>query len=214
MPELFLARSRMDSCHESIYVNPKARNWQCAANIDVRIRELHQRLPDFVQTPLISLDAVAKELGVRHVFVKDESNRAGLPAFKILGASWATYRAVARAVGASVDVPLEDLSAAARTGNVKLFAATDGNHGRAVARMAQLLGIQCDIFVPSYLNGTVRSSIAGEGARVVVIDGDYDYTVRQARIRSEVPDGLLIQDTAFEGYTEIAQVHKFLTLMD
>ncbi|KAH0556260.1 hypothetical protein GP486_005814 [Trichoglossum hirsutum] len=176
--------------------------------------ELHRRLPEFGPTPLISMDSVARELGVRHVFVKDESRRAGLPAFKILGASWATYRAVAQAVDSPIDVSLEDLSAARKHG-IKLIAATDGNHGRAVARMAKILGIESDIFVPLNLDRSIQGLVASEGARVVVTDGDYDYAVQQARIRSEVPNGLLIQDTAFEGYTEIAQwiVDGYSTMM-
>jgi len=207
----FFTQSRMGSHHTGIYVNPKARSWQYAPNFDSRIVGLHQRLPGFAPTPLISVDSVARELGVKHVFVKDESIRADLPAFKILGASWATYRSVARAVGSSIGVSLEDLSAIARKNDIKLFAATDGNHGRAVARMAKILGIESDIFVPSNLDQATQDLIASEGTRVVVIDGDYDYTVQQARIKSEVPNGILIQDTAFEGYTEIAQVRPKLT---
>ncbi|KAI9866641.1 MAG: hypothetical protein M1813_001193 [Trichoglossum hirsutum] len=205
----------MESHHKDIYINPNARSWRYAANIDSRIIGLHQRLPGFAPTPLVSMDSVARELGVKHVFVKDESSRAGLPAFKILGASWATYRAVARAVDRSLDVSLEDLSAAACKKGIKLFAATDGNHGRAVARMAKILGLESDIFVPLILEQATQDLIASEGARVVVADGDYDYTVQQARSRSEVPNGLLIQDTAFEGYTEIAQwtVDGYSTMM-
>lgn len=175
------------------------------------IMEFHQRLPGFAPTPLIRVDSLARELGVRHVFVKDESHRADVPAFKILGASWATCRSIARAVGCSTDVSFEVLSAAARVNGIKLFAATDGNHGRAIAGMAKILKIESDIFVPSNLDQATRDLISSEGARVALIDGDYDYTVQQTRIKSEVPNGLLIQDTAFEGYTEIAQVRPKLT---
>src|ERR1700709_69714 len=89
----FFARARMDSHRQGIYLNPKARSWKHAAHVDPRIIEFHRCLPGFAPTPLISVEPVAKELGVKHVFIKDESSRAGLPAFKILGASWATYLA-------------------------------------------------------------------------------------------------------------------------
>lgn len=194
------------SPHKAIYINPAARYWQHAWSPDSRIGVLHERLPGFAPTPLISVDSIAREIGVKHVFVKEESSRAGLPAFKILGASWATYRSVARAVDTAIGLSLEDLAVAARKKGIKLFAATDGNHGRAVARMAKLLGLESDIFVPAILDRLTQDLISSEGARVIVVDGDYDFTVQQAHLRSQVPDGLLIQDTAFEGYTDIAQV--------
>ncbi|PGH28184.1 hypothetical protein AJ80_00074 [Polytolypa hystricis UAMH7299] len=205
----------MGSQHTDIYINPQAHSWHHDANTDRRIRHFHQRLPGFTPTPLIRVDSIAKELGLKYVFVKDESHRANLPAFKILGASWATYRAVTRAVGLSTDVSFEVLADAASEKVIKIFAATDGNHGRAVARMARILRIQADVFVPSNLEQATRDLIAGEGARVIVADGDYDYAVQQARINSEVPNGILIQDTAFEGYTEIAQwiVDGYSTMM-
>lgn len=205
-----LGTSRMASTspHKDIYINPAARFWQHSLNLDSRIIALHQSLPGFAPTPLISVESIAKEIGVKHVFVKQESSRAGLPAFKILGASWATYRSIARTVNRPIGVSLDDLGVAASNKGIKLFAATDGNHGRAVARMAKLLGLESDIFVPAILDRPTQDLITSEGARVVIIDGDYDYTVQQARFSSEVPGGLLIQDTAFEGYTEIAQVHS------
>ena len=193
--------------HEKrIYSNPTAREWKLAAKIDTRIREFHKTLPAFSATPLISLDSVAKEVGVKHVFVKNESVRAGLPAFKILGASWAAYRAVAVATQNEIGIPLKHLSAAARKQNIKLFAATDGNHGRAIALMAKLMGIECDIFVPSYLDEPTRDRIATDRCNVITVDGDYDNSVQEALKKSKVPNGILIQDTAFEGYTEIPQV--------
>lgn len=189
-----------------IYVNPSARLWRYTSPIDCRIVDFHRRFPSFSVTPLVSLDSVAAELGVRHVFIKDESTRMNLPSFKILGASWATYRAILREVNLVVGTSLEDLSVAARKENIKLLAATDGNHGRAVARMAKLLGIKADIFVPTDLDQITRDLIASEGARVIVYQGDYDSTVRHAKVQAETAGGILIQDTAFKGYEEIPQV--------
>ncbi|KAI9775381.1 MAG: hypothetical protein M1839_001236 [Geoglossum umbratile] len=197
------------------YVNPAARSWRCTSTVDPRIGDFHQRLPSFAPTPLVSLDSVATELGVKRVFVKDESSRMGLPAFKILGASWATYRAVVRTVGLTIGVSLEDLSVAAQKARITLFTATDGNHGRAVARMAKLLGIKASVFVPLCLDRATRDLIAGEGAQVTAAKGDYDFAVRQARTEAETAGGILIQDTAFPGYEEIPQwiVDGYSTMM-
>jgi diaminopropionate ammonia-lyase family len=100
-----------------------------------------------------------------------------------------------------LDASLSDISAAAREDGIKLFAATDGNHGRAVARIASLLGLRAQIFVPDFMNAATKKLIAGEGAEVTSVDGDYDAAVNQAsRHANATPAGLLVQDTSFEGY--------------
>lgn len=166
--------------------------------------EFHTSLPDFERTPLVPLHDLAAELGVRGVFVKDESSRLGLPSFKILGASWGTCRAVAELVGLGPSFKLEEVAARARDAQVKLVAATDGNHGRAVARMAKLMGLEADIYVPAVMDQPTESLIAGEGAHVTRVDGDYDAAV--ARAAKEVfveTNSLLIQDTSFERYETV-----------
>ncbi|HZM40964.1 MAG TPA: pyridoxal-phosphate dependent enzyme, partial [Acidimicrobiales bacterium] len=107
------------------------------------------------------MPALAELAGVGRVLVKDESSRLGLPAFKVLGASWATVLAVADRLGGSADWgSLDDLggSVADQLGSLRLAAATDGNHGRAVAHMARLLGIDATIAVP---DGTAPARIDG-----------------------------------------------------
>ena len=132
---------------------------------------LHRRLPDYAPTALVEAPALAEQLGVGTVLLKDESERLGLPAFKILGASWAIYRALEGRLGRSLE-PWQNVAELARKLEpwqpMILAAATDGNHGRAVAHMAALLGFQARIFVP---RGTVAAritAIASEGAQVEV----------------------------------------------
>lgn len=163
-------------------------------------------MPGFARTNLISLDAVAEELGVKHVFLKDETSRMRLPSFKILGASWAVFRAVTEIANLPLDSDLHSLASTAQLHSIKLYAATDGNHGRAVARMAKLLGIPTEIYVPAYLDLQTRMCITEEGSNVVVVTGDYDETVRRAARDAQAMGGLLIQDIAWEGYEEIPQV--------
>ena len=116
------------------------------------------------------------------MFVKDESSRFGLPAFKFLGASWA----IAQLLGGSSD--LDELRRAADAQGVRrLTTATDGNHGRAVARMAKLLGLAAAIYVPAFTAQARRDAIAGEGADVVVVDDEYDAAV-EASIRDADAD--------------------------
>src|SRR5215211_277719 len=59
----------------------------------------HRRLPGYEETPLVDAPGLADALGVGKVLVKDESSRLGLPAFKVLGASWAVYRALEERLG-------------------------------------------------------------------------------------------------------------------
>src|SRR5437016_7539801 len=116
------------------FVRPTARAWTCACAPTAEARAFHARLPGYTPTPLTEVPAIAAELGVGRVFVKDESARMGLAAFKVLGASWAVHRVLSRRPDA---------------GQVLLVTASDGNHGRALARMARLFGQRARVFVPS-----------------------------------------------------------------
>jgi diaminopropionate ammonia-lyase len=167
--------------------------------------DLHRRLPEYAITPLADAPGLASALGVGRVWVKDESWRLGLPAFKILGASWAVYRALERRSGGSIGEwgDVEELRG--RLGPLlpmTLAAATDGNHGRAVARMAKLLGLGARIFVPADMAAARIEAIESEGAEVVVVPGTYDEAV--ARSAEEAGEHcLVISDTSWPGYEDV-----------
>jgi diaminopropionate ammonia-lyase len=186
------------------------------------IRTFHASLPEFATTPLVSLPAIASELGLRAVYVKDETSRLGLPSFKILGAAWAICRAVAKVAGLDLRLDLQSqsdgaaengtapdvlrkLATAARECGLTFVTATDGNHGRAVARMARLLGVPAVIFIPYEVDAATRERVSAEGAEVIVVQGDYDVAVRAAVEEAARTGALLIQDTAFEGYEEVPE---------
>ena len=168
----------------SWYSRPAARGWSAAPDRDVIA--FHRTLPGYAPTSLVELPALATELGVGRVLVKDESSRLGLPAFKVLGASWACARVLERMPGAH------------------LVTATDGNHGRAVARMARHFGVGATVFVPEMMSQETADLIGAEGAEVVRVAGDYDDAVRDAAAYSgQDPGRALVQDTAWAGYTEV-----------
>jgi diaminopropionate ammonia-lyase len=161
--------------------------------------DFHRRLPGYRESPLVDAPRLAKMLGIAKVLVKDETSRFGLPSFKILGASWATYAALRERLGPIPDGPLsyDSLRAwAAPARPLTLMAATDGNHGRAVARVAQWLGLQARIFAPSFVSPGRCQAIAAEGADLVMIDGVYDASVDAAVDAARGADTLLISDTA------------------
>ncbi|MGH9066026.1 MAG: diaminopropionate ammonia-lyase [Acidimicrobiales bacterium] len=164
----------------------------------------HRRLPGYAATPLVDAPGLARELGLGRVLAKSETDRWGLPSFKMLGASWACYRALVGRMGqepAWSDVG-ELARAVAGLGPMTLAAATDGNHGRAVAHMANLLGLGAEILVPGGTAPARIAAIEGEGAKVTVVDGDYDEAV--ARSAGLAGDRcLVVSDTSWPGYTEV-----------
>ncbi len=167
--------------------------------------QFHQHLPGYVVTPLVAAPALARQYGIGNLLIKNESSRLGLPAFKVLGASWAACRAVAEHLEFAPDLSLDDLRTQLESHpTLTLVAATDGNHGRAVARIAHLLGIRARILVPSSMAAARIEAIQQEGATVEVVNGSYDDAVaRAASLGSD--DHLVIADTAWPGYVDVPQ---------
>ena len=192
----------------TMYFNPQAKDLRLDEPFhSPEVLPFHQRLPDYAETPLHRLASdVPQTLGVREIFVKDESIRCGLPAYKILGASWGAFRAIAKYLECPPNSSLDDLRHRAREANICLFTATDGNHGRAVARIANILGVKASVFVPQIMLEKTKEFIKGEGAFVTTVNGDYDEAVREADEESRKTGGILIQDTAWPGYEEVPKV--------
>jgi diaminopropionate ammonia-lyase len=154
---------------------------------DPAIPRFHASLAEYRPTPLHSLPGLARELGVGGIFVKDESQRLGLNAFKVLGASWAAHRFF-ETNGGGADT---------------LASATDGNHGRAVAWAAQQAGKRAVIYVPRHTVPARIAAIQAEGAEVVVVDGTFDDAVRRADEDSRANHWQVFSDTGYPGYMEI-----------
>jgi diaminopropionate ammonia-lyase len=167
--------------------------------------DFHRTLPGYQPTPLRDVPALAAELGVGRVLVKEESSRLGLPSFKVLGASYATARALAERFGLPA-ATLDAVRSAVRGSAVRLYAATDGNHGRAVAHVAGLVGAAATIYYPPGITEAAKKAIGAEGAQAVEVDGTYDDVVARAAADAAAdPDAVLVQDTAWPGYTEVPQ---------
>ena len=165
----------------------------------------HQKLPGYKITPLISLKKLANNLNIGNIWVKDESNRLELPAFKILGASWAVYRKIEEKFKIHFENH-ENFSAFKKKIKklpvITLITATDGNHGRAVARIAKLYGWNAKIFMPEGSKEARIKAISSEGAQVIIVKGDYDLAVQEAA-KYESNLNWVIQDTAYENYEKI-----------
>lgn len=163
------------------FVNAAVRPSAVAAP-SVDAAAFHASLPGYRPTPLRRLPAIAAHLGVVGLALKDESSRLGLPAFKILGASWAVERALRE-----------------RSGIHTLVAASAGNHGRAVARVAGTRGLRCRVLLPARSAAPRREAIAAEGAEVVIVDGSYEDAVAQARAQGAEPGILEVADVGGSG---------------
>jgi diaminopropionate ammonia-lyase len=142
----------------------------------------HAALEDYRPTPLRDLPDLAAELGLGAVALKDESDRMGLPAFKVLGASWAVERALR-------EWPDTDT----------LVAASAGNHGRAVAHLAARRGLRARIFLPARAAGARREAIAAEGAEVVVVEGTYEDAVAHAAAAAAESGAVELADVGASG---------------
>jgi diaminopropionate ammonia-lyase len=195
---------------------PGARNWTSPPAARTKAKDFHASMPGYRTTPLVELPELATELGVGVVLLKDESDRLGLPAFKILGASWAVNCALSQRSG--FDAPAKSLiELRERSAPVTLVTATDGNHGRALARMAALLGLAARIYVPAGTAEEIVEAITHEGAKVVQTDLIYDEVVwAAASSTAGHPEDVLVQDTAWEGYEHIPRwiVDGYGTMFD
>ena len=182
--------------------NDAARHWRTSPAPDVLA--FHRSLTGYAPTRLVAAPPLARELGIATVHIKEEAARFGLPAFKMLGASYAISKALAARLGLDGTPPFDALRARLVAADpLRLIAATDGNHGRAVARCARLLGAQARIFVPEGISVAAKDGIRSEGAELAVLDARYDAVVAAAAAAAERCGALLVQDTAWEGYAQI-----------
>jgi diaminopropionate ammonia-lyase len=183
------------------------------------VRRFHRSMPGYAPTPLVPLPELARAAGLGSIWIKDESHRFGLKAFKTLGASFAVCTVLAERLRIPAPLDFNDVKQCAAGGappGGRLFAASDGNHGAAVAWMAAQLGCRSRIYLPHGTSIHRQEAIRAFGAETVVIGGNYDDAVRQAAREADEDGGILIQDTAWEGYTFIPRrvMQGYLTLFD
>ncbi len=171
-------------------------------------RTFHKSFPQYAVTPLAKLEGMAARLGVASIAVKDESYRFGLNAFKVLGGSYAMGRYVAQQTGKHIAqlgyAQLTGEELRQEFGQATFFTATDGNHGRGVAWAARQLGQKAVVHMPKGTSQPRYDHVAAEGAKVTIEELNYDQCVRLAAAEAaQTEHGVIIQDTAWEGYEEI-----------
>ena len=183
-------------------------------------RRFHQSVPGYEKTPLVELQALSDSLGVNGIYVKDESKRFGLNAFKGVGGSYAMFCILCKRFGLNpAETGLEELLTERiqeRIREVTFVTATDGNHGKGVSWAAKIFGCRVYVYMPAGSAKTRAEAIRKAGpAEVLITDMNYDDTVRFASEKSRKHGWYLIQDTAWDGYEQIPAwiIQGYLTMV-
>lgn len=171
------------------------------------VRNFHMTLNEYKATPLVELNDLAKRLGVKNIFVKDESHRFGLNAFKALGATYAVAKLLCEKLNIDINEASFDYFMNAEVHEVikdmVFVTATDGNHGRGLAWAVNKLGCQSVVFMPKGSSKVRLRAIKDAGATASITDLNYDDAVRHALKYADEHGGIMVQDTAWEGYEKI-----------
>lgn len=172
-----------------------------------KAKAFHESFPNYKPTPLVKLSGLSKEIGVGNIYLKDESKRFGLNAFKVLGGSFAMGKYLAQQLGKDMsEMPYEKLisdEVREELGEITFVTATDGNHGRGVAWTANRLKQKSVVYMPMGSSETRLKNIQAEGAQATITTENYDECVRMADRYAKAHNALVVQDTAWEGYEEI-----------
>ena len=169
------------------------------------VKIFHQSFPDYVSTPLVQLSGFAARLGIDALMVKDESQRFGLKAFKVLGASYAIAKEIQRQLSLN-DEELNFDAITAHSNALKsltFVTATDGNHGRAVAWCAEQFGCKAVVFMPKGTSQFRLEAIRSHGARAEITELNYDETVLFSAQQAKENDWVLLQDSSWEEYETV-----------
>lgn len=170
--------------------------------------EFHQSLPGYKPTPVHELPALAASLGLKNIFVKDEGFRFGVKAFKPLGASYSVFcflkQQWEKRFGTVLSVKdFLNPETMERLGSFTFCAATDGNHGKAVAWTAHHLKQHAVIYMPSNTAISRVKNIEAEGAKAVLVDGTFDECVALCDRDARANGWQVIADTAYPGYMDL-----------
>ena len=190
---------------------------QRAADRAVR---LHESFPGYAPTPLRRLEGLADACGVGMLYLKDESPRFGLNAFKALGGSYG----IAQAIAERLSLDPETLTYAALTApalreklaELTFVTATDGNHGRGIAWTAHQLGAKSYVYMPKVSSQQRLRNIQMFATHAEITPYNYDETVQHVFQLAREHGWIVTQDTAFDGYTEFPAwcQQGYLTLCD
>lgn len=173
----------------------------------IKALNFHRSIPGYAPTPLYNLSALSEKLGVKSICLKDESQRFGLKAFKVLGGAYAMARHIAEKLNKDIsELPFDVMTSdevRKILKEVTFATTTDGNHGRGVAWMARQLKQKSVVYMPKGSSPERLAAIRNEGATAEIVDMNYDDAVRMTAEQAEEHGWIVVQDTAWEGYEKI-----------
>lgn len=165
---------------------------------------------EYKPTPLVDLKNLAEKFKVKKIYVKDESKRMGLNAFKGVGVLYGVVRIICEKFDLDFSkIKFDDLLEPTLNEKIKkivFIAATDGNHGKGLAWVSNQLGCECHIYMPKNTTDARVKAIENFGAKVTVTNGNYDETLRLVIETAEKNKWEHIQDQAWEGYTKVTNL--------
>ena len=201
------------------YIGAKADISEFSEAQAAKTRRFHESIPGYEPTPLVSLPSLADRLGVCGIFIKDESKRFNLNAFKVLGGSYAIGNLISAKLGEDIsNLPFEQMTSdkvRRKLGDITFITATDGNHGRGIAWTADRLGQHSIVYMPKGTAKERLDNIRALGAAADITDLTYDEAVRKAGKDAEENGWILVQDTSLPGYEEIPKLimQGYLTMI-
>jgi diaminopropionate ammonia-lyase len=135
------------------------------------------------------------------LFIKDETARMGLGAFKALGGPFAVSRLLEDRWTEVMNTPVP------ADGRLRTFAkditfvcASAGNHGMAVAAGARHAGAKARIHLAATVQQVFADRLAAQGAIVVRSGATYEESVAAATRDAEETNSILLADASWPGY--------------
>ena len=164
---------------------------------------LHRALTGYAPSPLATPEVLRMGWDAELVGVKLETRRWGLPSFKVVGTMWAFVEALRNHLPPDwrVEAGLEALRG--RLPALEFVAASEGNHGEAVAFVARQAGQRCRIFVSDDVADPVVDRIHAQGGLTTRVPGSYDDAVRASAAAAKHDGVVLLSDTSWPGYEDI-----------
>lgn len=204
----------MEILNEALGINAVIRNKKLAERPSFLseeevsgVRKFHTTIKGYKATPLVRLDNLAQELGISKIYVKDESYRFGLNAFKGLGVTYAIAKLLCEKINVDINAVSFDYfklhEVQEKIKDMVFVTATDGNHGRALAWSATQLGCKSIVYMPKGSSLRRLQHIKDAGAEASITELNYDDAVRLASKKADEIGGYFVQDTAWEGYEKI-----------
>jgi diaminopropionate ammonia-lyase len=151
-------------------------------------------------TPLVDQTGLANDLGIGHLYIKDERTRMGLGSFKSLGAAYAIAKTAHQKVISGEAASHEDALK-----GVTYVCASAGNHGLSMAAGAKLFGARAVVYLAETVPEAFADRLRAKGSDVVRAGDNYEASMVAAVEAASANGWLLLSDSSWPGYSDPAR---------